>query len=142
MRVFPFIIFLALVSLSCDNNTDDGNASDSDCTPVIISESIFQNLTPSQLFIEELSIDGDCLTLKINLTGCDDDHTVDLISDGGIDESLPVQITFALRDNKLQDCEAIFLIEKQFDLLPIRGLADGDIMIRFVNSDKTILYPV
>jgi len=140
MRVFSFFIFLALVMFSCDKNSDNENMSDSDCTPVIISQSIFQNLTQSQLSIDELSIDGDCLTIKMNLVGCDEDHTIDMITDGGIDESLPVQITFNLRDNKLQDCEAIFQIERQFDLLPVRKLVDGDIRLRFVNSDKTILY--
>jgi len=141
MRVFPFIFCFVLLALSCNKKVTNGDGmSTSECEAVIISNSIFQELEPNQAAISELSIEDDCLTLMLGFGGCDADHTFKMISDGGIAESLPVQITFDFQDEKPQDCKAYFEIETQFDLSPIRDLITDDIIIRFRNSDSSILY--
>ena len=142
MRVFSFMLFFGLLFSSCDKGIPYGDdaLSDPSCLPVIISNEIFQGLDPNQASVSEVSIEGDCLTVNLGVSGCDSDHIISMISDGGISESLPLQITFDFQDNNPQLCEAFFIIEHQFDLSAIRDLIEDDIMIRFRNSDHSILY--
>lgn len=142
MRVFPFLFCFVFIAFSCDKKKTLGGDGISvpECEAVVISNSIFQDLAPNQATLIELSIEDDCLTLLLGISGCDADHTLNMISDGGIAESLPVQITFDFQDENPQDCEAYFELDRQFDLSPIRDLIEDDIIIRFRNSDSSILY--
>lgn len=141
MRVFSFLFCFVLLALSCDKEVpNDEGTSVPECEAVIISNSIFQGLASNQATLIELSIEDDCLTVMLGISGCDADHTLNMISDGGIAESLPVQITFDFQDENPQDCEAYFVVERQFDISPIRDLIKDDIIIRFRNSNSSILY--
>jgi hypothetical protein len=141
MRVFSFLILFSVFALSCDKNLAYGDGiSVPDCTPVIISIENYQDLDPNQVFVSEVSLKGDCLTVNLGISGCDSDHVITMISSGAIAKSLPPQITFDFQDNNPQMCEAFFNIERQFDLSPIRQLIEDDIIIRFRNSEHSILY--
>ncbi|MFT4534569.1 MAG: hypothetical protein ACJA1A_002889 [Saprospiraceae bacterium] len=142
MRVFPFFIITCFLALSCDKKTPYGDdaISGSPCTAVIISNEVYQDLDPNQASVSELSIEGDCLKVKLGVSGCDSDHMINMISNGGIAESNPPQITFDFQDENPQVCLAFFMIEREFDLVPIRDLIEDDIIIRFRNSEHSILY--
>lgn len=136
MRVFSFFLFFAFFLSSCDNNEEQVPY----CSPIIISQELYQDLVPNQVNVTEVALDEDCLTVTMAISGCDNEHTINMISDGEIAESFPVQITFDFEDLNPQDCEALFMIDRQFDLSELRDLVEGDISIRFRNSDKSILY--
>ena len=143
MRVFPFLFFLVLLTLSCDKvhmPYGDEEVSMPECEEILISNSTFQDLMPNQATVIELSIEDDCLAVKLGIGGCDVDHMLNMISDGGIDESFPPQISFDFQDENPQDCEAYFEVDRQFDLSPIRDLVEEDVIIRFRNSELSILY--
>lgn len=141
MRVFSFLFCFMLLVLSCNKKVSYGDDGISvPCKTVIISSSIFQDLNPNQVTVTELSIADDCIIATLGFGGCNADHEMKMISDGSIAESLPPQITFDFKDGNPQDCKAYFEVEHQFDLSPIRELIEDDIIIRFRNSDISVLY--
>ena len=142
MRVFSFFLIICFSALSCDKGIPYGDDAISGplCAPIVISHEIYQDLDPNQASVSEVSIDGDCLIVKLGVSGCDSDHIINMISDGGIAESNPPQITFDFLDKNPQVCLAFFMIERHFDLAAIRDLIEDDIIIRFRNSEFSILY--
>jgi len=138
MRVFIFLFFFGFMITSCSEDPQSDN--NQTCTPVVISQSTFNSLEDDVYTIQDLTIEGDCLKIPISFSGCDDDHTFNMVTDGGVDESSPVQITFVLQDNNPQDCEALITIDTEHDLTPLQDLVEGDILIRFRDTDRTILY--
>jgi hypothetical protein len=135
MRVF--LCLLIFLAFSCSDS--DSNPSDS-CIPVIFNESKFNSAQNFGVNLEEFSIDGSCLSVKLGVSGCDDDHTLEMVSDGSIAESLPPQITFDFYDKNPQACQAYFIVEREYDLSPIKELYEDEIIIRFRNSDKSLVY--
>lgn len=142
MRLFFIILLFGVFALSCDKEIQSGDDVISAllCSPVIISSDFYQDLDSNQVSLTEVSIEGDCLTVKLGVSGCVLDRVINMISSGEIAESNPPQITFELQDEIPQLCQAFFMIERQFDLSPIRNLFEDDIIIRFRDSDKLILY--
>lgn len=135
MRVFLCLfIFLAY---SCSDNND---SAPEDCVPVSFDSSKFNSSANYGALINDFTIDGNCLSISLGVSGCDDVHPIEMVSDGAIAESFPPQITFDFYDGTPQDCEAIFTLDREFDLSPIRELYDGEIIIRFRNSDKSVTY--
>ncbi|MGK0317476.1 MAG: hypothetical protein ACI86M_003720 [Saprospiraceae bacterium] len=142
MRVFIFLLIFSIFALSCDKKepVDGDEISLPACAPVIISDEVFQDLDQNEAMVSEVSIYGDCLYLKMGVSGCDSNHVINMVSDGSIDDSLPLQITFDFQDENPQLCEAYFTLFRQYDLVPIRELVKGDIVIRFRNSELSIFY--
>ena len=141
MRVFIFLL-LSVSIFSCEPDSNEEPSTENNCRDILISESKFQEIDYNQASILEYEIIDDCLKVKLGVGGCDEDHEIDLITDGGINESLPPQITFVFKDNDLQPCNAYFQIDREFDLTPIRtslGL-DEDVYLTFQLSDDKILY--
>ena len=138
MKVFIFLLFIGVFISSCDK--EDQGMSDTNCIPVIISTLQYSETPPGQVNIVEAEVSDDCLTVSLGVGGCDVNHTINMISDGGIDESFPSQITFDFKDEQPQLCQAYFVVERKFDLLPIRDLTDEDLIIRFRNSAVSVMY--
>lgn len=138
MKLLVFVLFSGVFLSSCHKEII--SQSDSNCVPVVISQDDFLEIPAGQINITQANISDDCLTMTLGISGCDMNHTIKMISDGGIDESLPSQITFDFEDEEPQLCEAYFIIERQYDLLPIRVLTEEDIIIRFRNSALSVLY--
>ena len=135
MRVF-LCLFVFLVFSCSDSDPDSSDT----CVPVIFNDSKFNSTLNFGVNLNEYTIKESCLTVKLGISGCDDDHTIEMVSDGSIAESFPPQITFDFYDQNPQDCEAYFIVEREYDLSPIIELYDGEIIIRFRNNDKSITF--
>lgn len=135
MRVF-LCLFVFLAFSCSDSDTTTSN----DCKPVIFDSTKFNSIANFGVGLNDFTLDGDCLNVTISVSGCDEEHPIDMVSDGAIAESFPPQITFDFYDGTPQDCEALFVLERSFDLSPIRDLYDGEIIIVFRNNDKSITY--
>jgi len=138
MRVFFSFCFLLTLGISCQNN--DG-LPDS-CRNFLIEPEITDKITNAHARIVEHEVIDDCLKVTLTVGGCDDAHDIDLITTGEINESFPVQIPFYFRDNDPQLCQAIFTLEREFDLSRIKSEfdVDGDIRMVFHLSQQEILY--
>ena len=135
MRVF--LCLFVFLAFSCSDSDPDTYST---CIPVDFDESKFNSSENFGANLTEFSIEGSCLSVTLGVSGCDDDHILEMVSDGSIAESFPPQITFDFYDQNPQDCEAYFLLDREYDLSPIKELYDGEIIIRFRNNDKSIEY--
>lgn len=135
MRVF--LCLFVFFAFSCNNSDSE---LPSDCVPIVLDGSKFNSAQNFGTNLTEFTIDDDCLMVKLGISGCDDNHILEMVSDGSIAESFPPQITFDFYDQNPQDCEAYFIVERAFDLSPIKALVDGEIIIRFRNNDKSVQY--
>lgn len=136
MRVYLYLfVFLAF---SCSDSDTDQSVT---CVPVVLEQDKFNSAPNFGTNLNEFSLNGSCLTVKLGISGCDDDHILEMVSDGAIAKTNPPQITFDFYDNNIQDCEAYFIVEREYDLSPINELYDGEeIIVTFRNNDKSFTY--
>lgn len=135
MRVL--ICVLVFLTFSCSNSEEDTS---NICNPVVIDESKYNSSQNFGTNLTEFEVVGDCLMVKLGVGGCDDEHTIEMVSDGSWAYSLPPQITFDFYDQNPQICQAYFIIDRAFDLSPLKELYDGDFIIKFRNSDHSFTY--
>jgi hypothetical protein len=135
MRVF--LCLFVFLAFSCSDSDPDFTDT---CIPVVFEINKFNSAPNYGANLTELSIDGSCLTVKLGVSGCDDDHELEMVSDGAFAKSFPPQVTFDFYAPNPQLCEAYFLIEKQYDLSPLDEFGEEDIIINFRNNDNSITY--
>ena len=132
MKKTLFILVLAVAMLSCSDNDDDSN--DQCGTPLIIDADRYQSIEdPGQpIFIINSNINDECLSLTLGFSGCDDDHTIELITDGAVAESFPVQVFFKLEDLNPQLCQAYFEKVYEYDLDELDDLLGSEPSARLI----------
>ncbi len=137
------ILFVLFIFSSCCKSTDEQLA---DCggKKVILSASVFNDLKKEYLNLSKATITDNCLSLTIGFSGCDNNHTMDLIGDGGIGKSLPIVTNLKIRDNNSQLCDAYFTKEFTFDLTPYKSIIGVEKKVRLVlgDSDLEMLWEV
>ena len=132
MEKIWLLILMIPIFIAC---SDDNNNGDTSCgTPLVIDGDRYQDITQpfNAFFIISSNIDDDCLTLTIGFSGCDDNHEIDLVTDGAVAESFPVQIFFKLDDLNPQLCEAYFEKEYQYDLDELDQLLGNEPKARLI----------
>ncbi len=141
------IIFTVLVSffmlLSCrsddDGSEDNNNISNCDDT-ILISKILFDTAPSDQLFINNLEIIGNCLTINFSSGGCDGNSwEVKLIDSEAILESNPPQRNLRLSLKNEELCLAFITKELSFDISSLRMIG-SPVQLNITNSDDTILY--
>ena len=91
---------------------------------------------------------GLCLKVKLGVSGCDDAHDIELVSDGAVAPSDPAWVLFDFYDNNPQLCEAYFIIDNEYDLSPIkekygdesRGRIPGAVVSKHPNINTIGIY--
>ena len=134
MRVF-FCLFLFLC-ISCSKTNSDINDS---CVSVRFDESKFYSTQNYGIGLVELSLDANCLKVKLGISGCDDLHNIDMVSDGVLATSDPASLIFDFYDNNPQLCEAYFVVDREYDMAPILNTYNEDILVMFRNNSGSIL---
>ncbi len=109
---------------------------------IIVDADAYSMIEDQGLVFSNPQIDGDCLTLTIGFSGCDDTPVFSLVTDGSIAESFPVQMFFKGKSDVTQACLAFFTKEVQYDLSPVRDiLKDIDTAIlNFPGMDSRITW--
>lgn len=100
----------------------------SECYPqVIITDTPPDSLLLDPYWLEDLSIDGDVLTISLTYSGGCNDHDYQLyMSPAAFMESYPVQANLYLWHNGYDDaCDAIIAEDVRFDITPIAMLYDS-----------------
>ena len=129
------IILLLILFVGC---TDDNREDTSECgTFIIIDESDYKKIdNTSAIFMDSMTIEGNCLSMLLGYSGCNNGHDMDMVTDGFVLESYPVQIHFKIRDNLPQDCEAYFTETYSFDLSPLSDFLQTEDKARIIFQDQ------
>lgn len=86
---------------------------------------------PSSAKVSKASIKGDVLTLSLGYSGCGPQH-FDLYIGKAFLKSKPVQVNVAFKAQREEACDAYFLTEFSYDLLPLKqlyGAEHGEIVL-------------
>lgn len=131
MRIFLLLVIAAFF-IACEK-TEDSN-----CETLITDVSDFN---VSGLAVDSLSYMNGELSMKVGYSGCNNDHDIDLIWDGFLLESFPLQASILVVDNNQDElCQAFFIQEECFDMRPLLdALPDGEeVILRFMQSTTSI----
>lgn len=129
------LISLLVLSIGACSNDDPVNENCPD--RIIVSESKYQSINnDNAVLIQEMSIEDDCLKMKVGFSGCDDGHTIEMVTDGAVAESFPVQVYFKLSDENPQACQAFFVKELSFDLSQLDQVVGDEPKARLVFRDQ------
>ncbi len=116
MKSMLLLALFTIISLgACDKNTD-GPAST--CIPLVLNESMYINGPfDTTTSITSASISSDCLSVSFSYTGgCCDEHDLNLIWDGSVAESFPVQVWVRVLHDNQDPCDAIETKTLEYDV--------------------------
>ena len=127
IRVTLFLLILFFSACSDDPINED-------CPDrILVNDSKYQSIEDHQgLFIQEMEITDDCLRINIGFSGCDDGHTINMVTDGSVAESFPVQVRFKLEDKNPQACQAFFVKDFFFDLHQLDAVVGDEPSARLI----------
>ena len=139
--IYSFCLFVIVFSCSKNNEsnrTECGKA-------IIINKTQFMSIdTIKAVYIDSFTLNGNCLSLVIGYSGCNNGHEMDLITTNEVAESLPVQVTLKIRDNDPQECEAFFIQKYTFDLSPLAMILSSEAQARLLFSqvNREVLWDI
>lgn len=133
MRVF-FCLFLALF-YSCSDKDSDLRES---CIPVLFDADKYNSSQNFGIDLIDYRLDELCLKVELGVSGCDDAHVIQLISNGAVAPSDPTVVYFDFYDENPQSCKAYFTIEKEYDMTPIKEKYAEDIIVLFRSNEGSI----
>ena len=82
-RVIICLLILIIVACGEDDPVNE-NCPDR----IKVSESKYQSINnDNAILIQEMSIEDNCLMMKVGFSGCDDEHTIEMVTDGSVDWS-------------------------------------------------------
>lgn len=130
-------ILITFLVLSVGACSSDDPVNENCLNRIVISESKYQSVNnDNAVLIQEMSIEDNCLKMKVGFSGCDDEHTIEMVTDGAVAESFPVQVFFKFSDENPQACQAFFVKELSFDLSPLDPILGNEPKARLVFSDQ------
>lgn len=148
-KLFVFSAIVFLLSSCCDQK-DPVSTLQEEVQEVILIGSrnvFFSSEEPAS--IQEASIQGDKLSLKVSYSGGGEKHDFTLFASEGFLESSPVQAElFLFHDAHGDSCEALITEELLFDLSPLKKLYksmyqdDGPILLRIYEPGETDSFKV
>lgn len=108
--------------------------------PVIISAEEYQNAPDDELAIVNVKLEGDCLVIKFESSGCDGSSwEIKLIDSEAIMESYPPQRNLRLSLKNEEPCDAVVTKEMAFNISNLR-LDYDKILLNITNSGDQVLY--
>lgn len=118
MRKILFLLALPLIMLQSCNKSEEELVLHSDCGQLAVVDRDRFNESDSEGFrIEEVNLNGDCLTIEVVASGCSGrTWEADLIDLGAIAESYPIQRYMKLILENTELCNALISRKFTFDL--------------------------
>jgi hypothetical protein len=143
-KSFIMIRFIVLTVVLMATACSEDDPINENCPDrIIVSESKYQSVNnDNAVLIQEMSIEDDCLLMKVGFSGCDDEHTILMVTDGSVAESFPVQVYFKLSDENPQACQAFFVKDLAFDLDQLNVVVGDEPRARLVfpQQEQEILW--
>ena len=102
MRII-IVCFLILGLISCSDKDTDVLPSPRCETAVVVDADLYNATDFEGADLIDFELDGDCLKVQLGVSGCDDNHTIQMITDGHFSFSLPPAITFDFLDENPPD---------------------------------------
>lgn len=131
-------LLITLVALSCSKETNDSKVCGDS---VIIEDYDSGNFPDTEMRVQSMEIQGDCLAITYASGGCDGDTwTSNVYSKVGYSKTIPPEryAIFELID--LEECEAFITKTTEFDLSTMQIEGEQTIRIIFDNYEEVLTY--
>jgi len=130
---------IGLLITACDVDTE-GECWSACCQQVIINSDEYQNAPNDALEIVNVELEGDCLSIRFESSGCDGNSWgIKLIDSEAIMKSYPPQRNLRLSLKNEEPCDAIVTKEIAFNVSNLR-LEYDKIILNITNSGDQVLY--
>lgn len=139
MKITILLFALVFTFSNCKNKDVDKSVISCDAETIVDADD-YSSAPTSQVTINSLSIDGDCLKINYGASGCSGDSwVVKLIDSEEIIESDTLQrdLKFSLLNNEI--CQAYFTKEITFDISNLQ-VDGGKVMLNIFDRGDEILY--
>lgn len=133
MRVF--VCLFLFLCVSCSN---DKPMLTNDCVPLVFDETKFNSEINFGLQLVAYHLEGYCLDVVLGISGCDDNHTIELVTNGILVTSDPSTLMVDFYDHNPQLCKAYFTVSREFDLTAIDEKFYDDIQVKFRNNEGLV----
>ncbi|MGB0883891.1 MAG: hypothetical protein ACPG4W_03965 [Flavobacteriales bacterium] len=133
-------LFGILLMFSCISKNN--NPTPSPCDKVVLVSSVsYENSPDALIHIDTLEIDGNCLSITYNSSGCDGQSwLVELIDSESVMESFPPQRHVRLSLYNPELCLAQFSKTETFDISELQVEGSSSVKLIFTNTDDEFLY--
>lgn len=137
LKLLTLFAFIGLFLTAC--HCDDDNPTTCD-QQTIIDEEQFENAPNDQLFVNDLEIVDDCLTINFSSSGCDGNSwEIKLVTTGAVAYSQPPQRFLLLSLKNTELCDAVITREVSFDIENLQVLGN-EVILNIINGNDSILY--
>ena len=134
---------LPLVMASCMNDdiTVDPILIDECGQEAVMNHDFFYNGPSSSVFINNASLDGDCLEIEFSASGCSGDSwEVELVGhEGPVSAIYPTQYPIRLSLDNRESCDGWFTKRLSFDVSAYQHWGD-QVVLKLAGFDQDILY--
>ena len=135
---FAFITLIFCFATACSSTNETESSCDE--APIVDTEQ-YNNATTDAFEIQDISINGDCLTVQISSGGCDGNNwEVKLFASEEVLESLPPQRNLKISLKDEEDCEALIMKEFKFNISSLQVNGSENVILNFSNFDEALLY--
>ena len=140
-RLFTAIMILSTL-MSCNDNDDNTSNDKNICEPeIIVSEEAFNNAPNSGHSINELQLEGDCLTIDFSASGCGGDTwEIKLVASPIVIETFPIQQFIRLSLKNEEVCRAVIRKSVTFDISKLKETSPEPSFINFVGYNDKVFY--
>lgn len=136
---FPGIFLMSVLLISCKKNSAEPADPGACDKAVIVSKTLFETAPDDQFYLKDLKINGDCLTIAFQSSGCSGKNwEVELIDRGDLIKTNPSQRTLRLSLKNGEICDALISKEISFNIKKLRS--EGTDRVELNVSGKSILY--
>ncbi len=121
MYKLGFFGVLLIIILGCSDNMPNSEG----CGEKVIFSSAEFISTDNGVAFSNPVVEGDCLSITVSYSGCDDAIDFSLVTDGKVAYTLPPALRFDVKRGTNEGCKILFTKEVKFDLSEIRSLLNG-----------------
>ena len=131
------VLLISLLLITCSSSDDSGSSCDAEA---LVNESRYNQAPRQGIFIKNVSINGDCLEVNFESSGCDGSSwIINLVASTQVAESLPPQRFMAIELDNNEACLAIIDTTLSFDLNTFR-LSGDEIVLNLQGWSEKISY--
>ena len=140
MKTNYFFLLPAMLLFILSSCTDKNQPSPECGDYVFIGQNFYNNGPEDPFMLEDVSLEGDCLTLKVQYGGGCGGAEFTLVDKNDIVKTFPVTryIRLALKDQ--DNCEALITEDRIYDLSPLQIEGETQINLILQNWEGEIIY--
>jgi len=144
MKVYGLLIPFLLLMFSCKDMvpSDDSTTLINEACPnaVVVDSDSYASFPNDAALITSVAIDGDCLLISVQYGGGCEDLEYNVVGQGAVMQSSPVQRDIRFSFSDTDNCEALVTMELMFALFPTRADGENEVILNLQGWSESLSY--